>query len=205
MGYYTSLRDYIETLESREKLFRIGREVCRETELEPLVRWQFRGLPESERRAFLFEKVASVAGRKYDMSVLSGACGSSRAIYALGMGCREDEIFDHWINAQKNPIDPIIVSKGPVQEIEIDSNLDDAVDSIPVPLANPGFDSSLRLTAALWVTADPETGQRNVGIYSGYIRNGGKISVGLGAGKDSRIHLDKSREKNAPLKAAVVI
>ena len=59
--------------------------------------------------------------------------------------------------------------------------------------------------AALWVTADPETGQRNVGIYSGYIRHGGKISVGLGAGKDSRIHLDKAREKNVPLKAAVVI
>jgi 4-hydroxy-3-polyprenylbenzoate decarboxylase len=61
------------------------------------------------------------------------------------------------------------------------------------------------LTAALWVTADPETGQRNVGIYSGYIRKGGRISVGLGAGKDSRIHLDKCREKGIPLKAAVVI
>ena len=79
MGYYTNLRDYIETLESREKLFRIQRPVCRETELEPLVRWQFRGLPESERRAFLFEKVASVTGRQYNMSVLSGACASSRA------------------------------------------------------------------------------------------------------------------------------
>ena len=43
--------------------------------------------------------------------------------------------------------------QGPVQEIEIDSDLEDAVDSIPVPLANPGFDSSLRLTAALWVTS----------------------------------------------------
>ncbi|HEU4639344.1 MAG TPA: hypothetical protein VFS84_10865, partial [Candidatus Binatia bacterium] len=82
---------------------RIQREVCRETELHPLVRWQFRGLPESERRAFLFENVASAAGRKYNMSVLSGACASSRAIYALGMGCREEEIFDRWINAQKNP------------------------------------------------------------------------------------------------------
>jgi 4-hydroxy-3-polyprenylbenzoate decarboxylase len=205
VSYYTSLRDYIKTLESREKLFRIQREVCRETKLEPLVRWQFRGLPESERRAFLFEKVASVTGRQYNMSVLSGACASSRAIYALGMGCREEEIFDRWINAQKNPIDPVVVPMGPVQEIDIDSHHDDAVDSIPVPLANPGFDSSLRLTAALWVTADPETGQRNVGIYSGYIRKGGRISVGLGAGKDSRIHLDKAREKGAPLKAAVVI
>jgi 4-hydroxy-3-polyprenylbenzoate decarboxylase len=87
MGYYPSLREYIKTLESRGKLFRIEREVCRETELHPLVRWQFRGLAENERRAFLFEKVASVAGRKYKMSVLSGACASSRAIYALGMGC----------------------------------------------------------------------------------------------------------------------
>ena len=103
MGYYPSLREYVHTLESREKLFRIQREVCRETELHPLVRWQFRGHPESERRAFLVENVASAAGRKYNMSVLSGACASSRAIYALGMGCREEEIFDRWINAQKNP------------------------------------------------------------------------------------------------------
>lgn len=61
MGYYPSLREYVHTLESREKLFRIQREVCRETELHPLVRWQFRGLPESERRAFLFENVANAA------------------------------------------------------------------------------------------------------------------------------------------------
>ncbi|MBI2229288.1 MAG: UbiD family decarboxylase, partial [Deltaproteobacteria bacterium] len=205
MGTYRSLRDYIEILESHEKLFRIRREVCRETELHPLVRWQFRGLPESERRAFLFENVASVTGHRYGMSVLAGACASSRAVYALGMGCKEDEIFERWLDAQKNPIDPVVVSAGPVQEVEITRGIEDAVDDIPVPLSNPGFDSSLRLTAALWVTADPETGQRNVGIYSGYIRKGGQISVGLGAGKDSRIHLDKCREKGLPLKAAVVI
>jgi UbiD family decarboxylase len=119
MGYYPSLREYVRTLESREKLFRIQREVCRETELHPLVRWQFRGLPENERRAFLFEKVTSVAGRKYKMAVLSGACASSRSIYALGMGCREEEIFDRWINAQKNPIEPVTVPEGPVQAIDI--------------------------------------------------------------------------------------
>ena len=61
MGYYPSLREYVRTLENREKLFRIQREVCRETELHPLVRWQFRGLPENERRAFLFAKVSSGA------------------------------------------------------------------------------------------------------------------------------------------------
>jgi hypothetical protein len=45
VGYYPSLREYVRTLENHEKLFRIEREVCRETELHPLVRWQFRRLP----------------------------------------------------------------------------------------------------------------------------------------------------------------
>ncbi len=205
MGYYRNLREYIRTLEERKKLFRIQRPVCRETELHPLVRWQFRGLPENQRRAFLFENVHSLSGYKHAMSVLVGACASSREIYALGMGCKESEIFERWLKAQSRPLDPIVVDHGPVQEMEISSGLDDAVDDIPVPLSNPGFDSSLRLTAALWVTADPDSGQRNVGIYSAYIRKGGKTSVGLGAGKDSRIHLDKCRDRGVPLKAAVVI
>jgi 4-hydroxy-3-polyprenylbenzoate decarboxylase len=101
VGTYRSLREYIQILESHEKLFRIRREVCRETELHPLVRWQFRGLPENERRAFLFENVAGVTGHRYGMSVLAGACASSRAIYALGMGCKEDEIFDRWPTPRK--------------------------------------------------------------------------------------------------------
>src|ERR1051325_2866678 len=106
MNYYRNLREYIAALESREKLFRITREVCRETELHPLVRWQFRGLPENERRAFLFERVSSASGRKHKMAVLSGACASSREIYALGMGCRDEEIFDRWVHAQSHPIAP---------------------------------------------------------------------------------------------------
>ena len=46
MSYYRDLRQYIETLERHEKLFRIKREIRRETELHPMVRWQFRGLGE---------------------------------------------------------------------------------------------------------------------------------------------------------------
>ena len=205
MSYYRDLRQYIETLERHEKLFRIKREILRETELHPMVRWQFRGLGESERRAFLFENVTSVTGCKYKMPVLVGACASSTSIYALGMNCKEDEILSRWLNAQREPIAPVLVPSGPVQEVEITHNVEEAVDNIPVPLSGPGFDSSVRLTAALWVTADPETGQRNVGIYSGYMQKGGRIGVGLGAGKDSRLHLDKCREQGIPLKVAAVI
>src|SRR5687768_14572327 len=109
MSYYRDLRQYIETLERHEKLFRIKREILRETELHPMVRWQFRGLGESERRAFLFENVTSVTGCKYKMPVLVGACASSTSIYALGMNCKEDEILSRWLNAQREPIAPVLV------------------------------------------------------------------------------------------------
>ena len=155
MSYYRDLRDYIETLDRHGKLFRIKREIRRETELHPLVRWQFRGLREEERRAFLFDNVTSVTGCQYDMPVLVGACASSTAIYALGMACKEDEILSRWLTAQREPIAPLVMSSGPVQEIEITQNVEAAVDNIPVPLSGPGFDSSVRLTAELWITADP--------------------------------------------------
>ena len=151
MRYYRDLREYVDTLEAHGKLFRIKREIRRETELHPVVRWQFRGLREEERRAFVFDNVTSVTGCKYKRPVLVGACASSTAIYALGMGCKEDEILSRWLTAQREPIAPQVVTSGPVQEIEITENVEEAVDNIPVPLSGPGFDSSVRLTAALWV------------------------------------------------------
>ena len=65
MGYYRDLREYISVLQEQGKLVTIKREINKDTELHPLVRWQFRGLPEKERRAFVFDNVVDVKGRKY--------------------------------------------------------------------------------------------------------------------------------------------
>ena len=62
MGYYKDLREQVAALESKGKLVRIKREINKDTELMPLVRLQFRGLPESERKAFLFENVVDAKG-----------------------------------------------------------------------------------------------------------------------------------------------
>ena len=45
-GYYRDLREYISALEENDLLYRITAPVNKDTELMPLVRWQFRGLPE---------------------------------------------------------------------------------------------------------------------------------------------------------------
>ncbi len=54
MTYWPTLRAYVDGLEKANKLVRITMPVNKDTELHPLVRLQFRGLPESQRKAFLF-------------------------------------------------------------------------------------------------------------------------------------------------------
>ncbi len=46
MAYYRDLREHVKALEANNKLVRIKRKINKDTELMPLVRWQFRGLPD---------------------------------------------------------------------------------------------------------------------------------------------------------------
>src|SRR5216684_8713148 len=72
-AYWPTLGKYVEGLEKAGKLVRISSPVNKDTELHPLVRLQFRGLPESQRKAFLLENVVDGSGRRYDIPVLVGA------------------------------------------------------------------------------------------------------------------------------------
>ena len=49
-------QEHLADLEKRGLLIRVDRPINKDTELQPLVRWQFvGGLPEEQRRAFLFQ------------------------------------------------------------------------------------------------------------------------------------------------------
>ncbi len=80
-------QEHLADLEASGLLVRIDRPINKDTELHPLVRWQFLGgVPEDKRRAFLFTNVTDSKGRRYDMPVVVGALAASPEIYALGMG-----------------------------------------------------------------------------------------------------------------------
>jgi UbiD family decarboxylase len=53
MGYFKDLREHITALDQAGLLVKIDEQINKDTELMPLVRWQFRGLSEEERRAFM--------------------------------------------------------------------------------------------------------------------------------------------------------
>ena len=98
---------------------RIDRAINKDTELHPLVRWQFLGgVPEDKRRAFLFTNVTDAKGRRYDMPVVVGALAASPEIYAIGMGKPVEKIGDAWMRAIADPIAPVAGAAPRCQEVD---------------------------------------------------------------------------------------
>ena len=205
--YYHDIRELIQALENRGKMFYIERPIVRETELMPLYRLQFRGLDEETRRGFLFKKVVDVNGRSFEFQVASGIYASSREIYAIGLKCEPNEIKDRWVRALREPIPPVIVPHGPVQEeVHMGAELEEmGLDEIPFPVEEPGFSGTIRTTANCFITKDPETGLVNCGAYSAHYAGRTLIRCGIGPTHHGYIHWKKGREKGEPLPVAVVV
>src|SRR6266704_2505043 len=117
---YPDLHDHVRALEKAGQLVRVDRPINKDTEMHPLVRWQFRGgIEEKDRKAFLFTNVIDGKGRKYDIPVLVGGLAANRDIYRLGIGCPFEEIDERWLRATQNPIAPRIVEHAPCHEVVI--------------------------------------------------------------------------------------
>ena len=92
---YPDLHDHIAALRKAGLLIEVDRPICKDTEMHPLVRWQFRGgFPEHERKAFLFTNVHDAKGNKFDIPVVVGCLAASREIYRIGLGCPLDKIAE---------------------------------------------------------------------------------------------------------------
>ena len=157
-GPRLDFQQHLADLEAAGLLIRIDRPINKDSELIPLVRWQFiGGVAESERRAFLFTHVIDAKGRKYDMPVVVGALAASPAIYALGMGRPVEEIGEAWMAAINAPIPPVRTNDAPCQEVVVtgDALRTEGLKALPVPVSTPGFDAAPYLTATLCITRDP--------------------------------------------------
>src|SRR3954464_9475600 len=102
------LPHHIADLEARGLGRRIDHPIDKDTELHPLVRLQFiGGIPEHERRAFLFTNVVDATGRRYGMPVVVGSIAASAEIYSMGMRQSVEDIGKAWMQAIANPIAPV--------------------------------------------------------------------------------------------------
>lgn len=209
---YPDLHDHLANLERMGLLVKVNRPINKDTEMHPLVRWQFRGgIPEKDRRAFLFTNVTDSKGHKYDIPVVVGALAANREIYAAGIGCELSQIQQRWKEASANPIQPVVVENAPCQELVwVGDQLDQpgcGMDMIPVPISTPGWDNAPYTTLSMFITKDPETGIQNVGNYRGQVK--GRRRLGMNPSLELRpgiyTHWLKYRERGQHMPAALVI
>lgn len=210
---YNDLQVHLDALDAAGLLIRVDERVNKDTEMHPLVRWQFRGgIPEADRKAFLFTNVTDSKGRLYDIPVLIGALAANREIYRIGMGVPLDEIGDRWSHAIANPIPPETVSEAPCQEMILEgADLDgegNGLDGLPIPISTPGFDTAPYLTASNIITKDPDTGIQNMGTYRCGLKAPRRLAMRMATrsgGAGGYPHWRKYKERGENMPCAIVL
>ncbi len=209
---YADLHEHVLALAQAGLLRVIDEPINKDTEMHPLVRWQYRGgIPEPERKAFLFTQPTDSKGRRYGMSVLVAGLAANRDVYRVGFGKPLEDIGRTWVNAIANPIEPRLVENAPCHEVVITGDALDrpgqGLDGLPVPISTPGWDNAPYLSAGHYITKDPDTGIQNVGNYRGQLKTPRRLgmnpSVELRAGIYA--HWLKCKERGRPLPCAVVV
>jgi UbiD family decarboxylase len=179
---YPDLHAHLEALRAQGLLLAIDEPIDKDAELHALVRWQFvGGIEESARKAFLFNNVVDGRGREYAMPVVVGAIAANRAIYSLGMGVPVEDIQAKWDDAIAHPIRPHHVTNAPCHDVVMEGAAlqgeGHGLDTLPIPVSTPGFDSAPTLTATNVITRDPETGVQNMGTYRAALKAPDRLVV----------------------------
>ena len=207
---YPDLREHIAALDKAGRLQVIDQPVNKDTQLHPLVRWQYRGgIDEKDRKAFLFNKPTDHSGKIYDIPVVVGVMAGNHEIYRIGMQCAPEQVPAKWVHAMNNPIEPRLIDQGVCQEIVIEgAELDEegqGLDALPVPISTPGFDNAPYTAAGHLITKDPDTGTQNAGVYRGQIKARRRIGANPASTSGATQHWLKYKERGEPMPAALVI
>src|ERR1039458_7512 len=97
---YPDLHEHILALARENLLVVVDEPINKDTEMHPLVRWQYRGgIPEPERKAFLFTQPTDSKGRRFDCAVLVAGLAANRDVYRIGFGKSLEDIGRIWIKA----------------------------------------------------------------------------------------------------------
>lgn len=202
-------REHLDNLRAHGLLHEIDAPISKETEAHPLVRLQFRGLSEEQRKGFLFSHVTGAGGQRFDTRLAIGCLAGSRRIFEIGLGLGDDEnLLERVARAIQNPLDPEAVEQAPCQEeVHVGAGLTEhgGLGEFPIPISTPGYDNGPYTTFSHWVTKDPETGIYNIGNYRGQVKAPDRIGCFTYPPQHLGLHWLKARRLGVPLEAALVI
>jgi 4-hydroxy-3-polyprenylbenzoate decarboxylase len=200
MGYKDA-REWIAKLESEGELKRCKAKVDWNGEIaEITLRVVSKRGP-----AILFENIKNYeAGRCTKLFV--GGMGNRRRIalaLSLPKEASREDIIQFLRKKFKESIKPFMVEKGPVKE-NIVKGKDINLFELPVPMWHPKDGGRYINTYCGVITKDPETGERNVGLYRGMIVSKDEIGVFLVPAQHWGVHYFKYKALGKPMPVAIV-
>jgi UbiD family decarboxylase len=196
---YADLREFLKKLESCGKLHRIIKPVDKDWEIAAVAKVAFETIPEPRRPALFFERVTG-----FDIPLVIGSLGGSRAIYCLALECELNDLHKKWGDAERHPVAPVRIVKGPVQErIFRDGQVN--LLKLPIPTWTVGQDPSPYVTSGYVITNDPDSGLRNVGTYRIQLKGANKLGLFINYLQGGREHVEKNIKRGRPTPVAIVI
>jgi UbiD family decarboxylase len=196
---YADLREFLKKLESCGKLQRIGKPVDKDWEIAAVAKVAFETIPEPRRPALLFEHVTG-----FDIPLVIGSLGGSRAIYCLALECELKDVHKKWGDAERQPIAPVRVLDGAVQErIFRDGQVN--LLKLPIPTWTVGQDPSPYVTSGYVITHDPDSGIRNVGTYRIQLKGAKTLGLFINYLQGGREHVEKNIKRGRSTPVAIVI
>jgi UbiD family decarboxylase len=186
------LRFFLNQLRTADKLLHIKREIDPKFELPAVMK-----VAEKLGKAILFEKVK---GSRF--SVINNLLGS-RDMLAILFETTPELVVNEWINHVKKPIEPKLVSSGPVKEI-VKKDSDVNLEELPL-VTHCNKDVGPYITAGIVVAKDPETGIRNVSINRMQFKGKTKLGIRMMPPQHLGVIQEKCEKKGKDLEIAVVI
>lgn len=155
-------------------------------------------LAKEQGKAVLFENI-----EEYDFPMCANIIGTLKRI-SMALETTEKDLLHEWdIRKSANWPVPKIVSDGPCKERVI---MNEEVDLFKYPILkwNP-LDGGPYVTLGVLISKDPETGDRNAGIYRMMVQGKDQLGINMLEGKHITVHYKKAEAKGKPLEAAVAI
>ena len=209
---YADLHEHVLALARAGLLLVVDEPINKDTEMHPLVRWQYRGgIPEHQRRAFLFTQPTDEKRGRYQGAVLLAGLAGNRADLPHRFRLRASDVGGAWQRAIRSPLKPRRVESAPCHDIVLTGDELErpgcGLDALPVPISTPGWDNGPYLSAGHFITRDPDTGVQNVGTYRGQIK--ARRRLGMNASVDFHQgiyqHWLKYRARGEPMPTCVVV
>jgi len=186
-----SMRGLLAALEAAGELHRVKRAVDPRFEIASVLSLRQDG------PAQFFERVGNHA-----MPVVGNLLNSRQRI-ACGLSIIRNDLHARCLAALRDPIPPVMVERGPAQDVVHHADLDLAR-LLPVPTWFER-EGGPYITAGVIVAKDPETGRRNVSIARLRLEGGARLMAGIALNHHLYRLAQKAKAMGRPLEIAVAI